>query len=71
MKAKYVMTDKGLIVFPLSFSHSDFKSFKPTSAGFINFYTEEIRHLNAIALVGSEALNLESGKKVHNSKRLK
>lgn len=40
MKAKYIMTNNGIIVFPQSFSHSDFSHFKPTSAGFISFGTD-------------------------------
>lgn len=33
MKLKYVMTDKGPIIFSQSFNHSDFKQFNPKSAG--------------------------------------
>jgi len=33
MKAKYVMTGKGPIIFPDSFNHKDFAQFKPMSAG--------------------------------------
>ncbi len=35
MRAKYVMTDKGPILFPESFKHEEFKGFKPSSAGFV------------------------------------
>ncbi len=35
MRAKYVMTDKGPILFPESFRHDEFKRFRPTSAGFV------------------------------------
>jgi hypothetical protein len=37
-KVKYIITnDKGIIIFPDTFNHSDFKHFKPINAGFISF----------------------------------
>lgn len=36
MKAKYVMTDKGPILFAYSIPHNAFRDFKPTSAGFVD-----------------------------------
>ncbi len=36
MKAKYVMTDKGPILFPESFRHEEFRRFYPISAGFVS-----------------------------------
>ncbi len=36
MRAKYVMTDKGPILFGPAYKHSDFAHLKPTSAGFVN-----------------------------------
>lgn len=39
MGLKYVKTErKEIIVFPESFGHDDFKSFRPVSAGFINIH---------------------------------
>jgi len=37
MKAKYVMTTLGPVIFPGSFQHSDFSNLKPVSAGFVIF----------------------------------
>jgi hypothetical protein len=36
MKAKYVMTDKGPILFPPSFNHKEFTLFNPISAGWVD-----------------------------------
>lgn len=63
MKAKYVMTDNGIIVFPESFSHSDFSRFNPTSAGFISFGATG-RYEPVCECYGeSITLKLKSGKK--------
>ena len=35
MRAKYVMTELGPILFPETMKHSDFKDFSPTSAGIV------------------------------------
>ena len=35
MRAKYVMTSKGPILFPETFGHDDFLIFEPISAGFV------------------------------------
>jgi hypothetical protein len=51
MRAKYVMTDKGPILFPQSFDHVEFAGFKPTSAGFIDCDDEAYRtHGRSISL---------------------
>jgi hypothetical protein len=33
LEAKYVMTDRGPIMFPDSFEHREFREFNPSSAG--------------------------------------
>lgn len=41
IKAKYIRTeDNSIIVFSPVFDHSDFKIFKPASAGLIKIYSE-------------------------------
>ena len=42
MKVKYVMTEKGPIIFPESFNHNDFGRFCPTSAGFVQIETASV-----------------------------
>lgn len=60
--AKYVMTDTGIIVFPPTFNHSDFKHFNPTSAGFIYFVEkgDSAGELEAVCYGRSESLHLVS-----------
>lgn len=56
MKAKYVMTRNGPIVFPLSIEHSAFRNFNPTSAGFVL-----IDEKGNVSTYGkSQSLNLEA-----------
>lgn len=63
MEAKYVMTDKGIIVFPKTFKHSDFRHLRPLSAGFIYFKDEPLdrsMNLEAVCYGESESLKLQS-----------
>ena len=40
--SKYIKTwDNQIIVFPASMKHSDFKKYRPVSAGFIDIYPED------------------------------
>lgn len=40
MKQKYIMTDKGFLIFSAIMSHSQFKHLHPTSAGFCEIYPD-------------------------------
>jgi len=42
MNAKYIMTDRGPIIFPDTFLHSAFKSFHPTSAGMVMISADNV-----------------------------
>lgn len=66
MIAKYVMTDRGVIIFPDTFLHSEFSKFKPLSAGlviidedYVKVYGESIS-LNLKPNKGDEEIILSS-----------
>lgn len=61
LKQKYVITNEGrIIVFPELFNHSDFKHFKPTSAGFISFGVNKDGNPTCSCYGKSISLGLES-----------
>lgn len=61
MDKKYVMTGHGIIVFPGTFAHADFRHFEPTSAGFIYFRNKEgSQEIEAVCYGESESLKLKS-----------
>ncbi len=59
MKAKYVMTDRGPILFPQSIPHDAFRTFKPISAGFVDIDIENGKYA---AYGKSHSLDLVSKK---------
>lgn len=57
------MTEKGIVVFPITFNHSDFRHLRPSSAGFIYFKDEpqdRSSNLTAVCYGESESLKLQS-----------
>lgn len=59
--AKYIKTeDDRIIVFPASMAHYEFKEFKPVSAGFISFGTDENNDKTCKCYGESLTLNLKS-----------
>lgn len=57
MEAKYVMTDRGPIMFPDSFEHREFRGFNPSSAGKVIIDED-----NVITVGNSLTLGLKSKK---------
>ena len=61
LKQKYVITsDNKIIVFPELFQHSEFRSFKPISAGFISFGVNKEGNPSCTCYGESISLNLKS-----------
>ena len=60
MKAKYVMTDNGPIIFPATFNHSDFSHFKPKSGGTVVFGVDKEFNIIPVCVGSSMTLNLNS-----------
>ena len=60
MRIKYVMTDKGPILFPESFKHSEFRRFDPISAGFVGIEIRYDGEKSFLRVFGkSESLKME------------
>jgi hypothetical protein len=58
---KYIKTsDYDIIIFNETLNHSDFKHFKPISAGFIKFYIDDKGELNCQCYGDSFTLGMSS-----------
>lgn len=63
-KVKYIKTkDNQIIVFPAYYQHSDFKHFKPVSAGFIGFGNDKDGLPSCSCYGKSVSLGLDSNEK--------
>lgn len=61
MKTKYIRTENNqIIIFPEYHQHSDFKSFKPISAGFLHTFVDEHGNASCKCYGESVSLNLKS-----------
>ena len=58
--AKYIVADGSMIVFSAAIKHSEFRSWNPTSAGFISFSTNKDGGVVCSCYGRSESLGIES-----------